>query len=104
MRDLSQNIPMLAWSLAKTRVTSDIRSEIIHNQRVLGDLGVDVGSSVFFLNGMLLRLDSMDPFNLISLLKSELKAMFGLSSVGVLRAGIQSLLDVSVHSSQGSFV
>ncbi|XP_065177513.1 UDP-glucose:glycoprotein glucosyltransferase 1-like [Sycon ciliatum] len=101
MRDISQNIPMLARSLSKTRVPREVRSEITSNQKILANYGVDAGSSVFFINGMLLRLDAMDPFRLIALLKSEAKAMHGLSSIGITGDDLQRTLAISVHPTQG---
>lgn len=103
LRDLSQNIPMKAKSVAKTAVESALKKEIVSNQRLLANVGVQAGNNVFLLNGLVIWLQHTDGFVLLSLLRDEATFMDGLNSLRIPRDTISKLLSLNLEQQHDSY-
>ena len=103
LRDLSQNIPMKAKSVTKTAVESNLRKEIVSNQRLLASVGVEPGNNVFLLNGLVIWLEHTDAFVLFNLLQDEATFMDGLSSLRIPSETISKLLSLNLEQTHDSF-
>ncbi|XP_063681631.1 UDP-glucose:glycoprotein glucosyltransferase 1-like isoform X2 [Bolinopsis microptera] len=98
----SQNLPSLARSLSRTVVKPELKTEVKQNQKILERYGVQPGSSVLLLNGMLIDLEGADPFTLLKKLRSEAKTVGGLSSLDISFSDINQLLksDLFKHTTK----
>eukprot|EP00795_Rhopilema_esculentum_P016307 gene16307-7694_t len=96
LRDISQNIPMLARSLVKTSVKEELRNEIKDNQRQFQESHIDVGEAAVFINGIQVQVDSIDGFSLEKLLMSEMVTMKQLGQLGLKANKAREILTLDV--------
>lgn len=103
LRDISQNIPMLARSLVKTSVKDELRSEIQHNQKKFQEEQIDVGEAALFINGLQIQLDTLDAFSLEKLLLKEMTTMNELDQLGLEAEKAVDLLTLDVKPQSENF-
>lgn len=76
MRDMSQNFPILAKSLSKGKVDSELRTELESNQILFARfLNLAPTDAALFMNGMFFDVDALDMFALFEVIKSEFKQL-----------------------------
>lgn len=76
MRDLAQNFPIVAKSLAGEKVDKKLRTELERNQMLfLRFLNLGPSDAVVLMNGMFLDVDTLDMFALFEIVKSEYKEL-----------------------------
>ncbi|KIH47184.1 hypothetical protein ANCDUO_22761 [Ancylostoma duodenale] len=86
LKELSQNFPTHARSIARETVSTELREAIELNQKEhLSDTGLDPGESMLFLNGISLDVDSMDMFQLLDIIKQEERISSGFLNMGLKR-------------------
>uniref|UniRef100_A0A8C7XD53 UDP-glucose ceramide glucosyltransferase-like 1 n=1 Tax=Oryzias sinensis TaxID=183150 RepID=A0A8C7XD53_9TELE len=104
MKDLSQNFPTKARSITKTVVNSEIRKEIIENQKFFkGNLGLQPGDSVLFINGLHIDLETQDIFSVFDVLRSEARVMEGLRSLLIETPYIHDILKLNVQPADSDY-
>uniref|UniRef100_A0A8D2IJG0 UDP-glucose ceramide glucosyltransferase-like 1 n=1 Tax=Varanus komodoensis TaxID=61221 RepID=A0A8D2IJG0_VARKO len=97
MKDLSQNFPTKARAITKTVVSSELRSEIEENQKVI------VGDSALFINGLHIDLDTQDIFSLFDVLRNEARVMEGLHSLGIVGLSMHNVLKLNIQPSDTDY-
>eukprot|EP00111_Clytia_hemisphaerica_P002468 TCONS_00007064-protein len=97
LKDVSQNAPMLARSLVKTKVTKELQNEIIDNQK---EFGVQAGEATLYINGVEISVEELNAFKLLKVMKSETKAMDGLSRLDLEKSKAGKLLSLNVKPEQ----
>uniref|UniRef100_A0A8D2IVX3 UDP-glucose ceramide glucosyltransferase-like 1 n=1 Tax=Varanus komodoensis TaxID=61221 RepID=A0A8D2IVX3_VARKO len=104
MKDLSQNFPTKARAITKTVVSSELRSEIEENQKYFkGTLGLQVGDSALFINGLHIDLDTQDIFSLFDVLRNEARVMEGLHSLGIVGLSMHNVLKLNIQPSDTDY-
>lgn len=82
--DIAQNFPMQAKSLIKTKVRSEIKTEMKANQEIfLSRLNIQPTDTAIFVNGLYFDLDTIDVLTLLESLRSELRVMESLHKIGL---------------------
>lgn len=104
LRDLSQNVPRLARSLVKTRVKKEMRDEVLANQRTFGKIGIEPGDSALFINGRLVDIDDMNPFEILDLLREETSTLDKLSTLGLSAETLTKLTSLSVSDDHDAHI
>ncbi|KAL7990729.1 hypothetical protein Chor_014159 [Crotalus horridus] len=104
MKDLSQNFPTKARAITKTVVPSELRSEIEENQKYFkGTLGLQLGDSALFINGLHIDLDTQDIFSLFDVLRNEARVMEGLHSLGIVGRSMHNVLKLNIQPSDSDY-
>uniref|UniRef100_A0A8C5S070 UDP-glucose ceramide glucosyltransferase-like 1 n=1 Tax=Laticauda laticaudata TaxID=8630 RepID=A0A8C5S070_LATLA len=104
MKDLGQNFPTKARAITKTVVPSELRSEIEENQKYFkGTLGLQLGDSALFINGLHIDLDTQDIFSLLDVLRNEARVMEGLHSLGIVRRSMHNVLKLNIQPSDSDY-
>uniref|UniRef100_A0A670I460 UDP-glucose ceramide glucosyltransferase-like 1 n=1 Tax=Podarcis muralis TaxID=64176 RepID=A0A670I460_PODMU len=105
MKDLSQNFPTKARAITKTVVSSELRSEIEENQKVIvwRTLGLQSGDSALFINGLHIDLDTQDIFSLFDVLRNEARVMEGLHSLGIVGLSMHNVLKLNIQPSDSDY-
>lgn len=76
MRDLNQNFPIVAKSLAGEKVDKKLRSELEHNQMLFARfLNLAPTDAALFMNGMFFDVDALDMFALFEVVRNEFKEL-----------------------------
>jgi hypothetical protein len=103
LQDISQNFPILASLLVRETVNASLQEEAEFNREtVLAPLGLDSGSALFAINGLMLDAEKTDLYTLFSTLRADAKLLNGLRAVGFPAAvvpDIMSLPDSAAGSS-----
>ncbi|KHJ76641.1 hypothetical protein OESDEN_23739, partial [Oesophagostomum dentatum] len=95
LKELSQNFPTHARSIARETVTRELRQEIELNQKEhLSDAGLSPGESMVFLNGIGLDVDSLDMFQLMDFIKQEERVSSGFFNMGFRREYLSLLAEM----------
>ncbi|XP_028405524.1 UDP-glucose:glycoprotein glucosyltransferase 1-like isoform X2 [Dendronephthya gigantea] len=103
LQDLSQNLPSKARSLVKTKVSEEMRKEILSNQQEFRKYDIHPGSTELFINGLQISVEDLNTFSLLDLLKEEGKVLDRLSSIGVKGKDLASMLTMSVEGEEESY-
>ncbi|RCN41207.1 hypothetical protein ANCCAN_12845 [Ancylostoma caninum] len=82
LKELSQNFPTHARSIARETVSTELREAIELNQKEHLS-GLDPGESILFLNGISLDVDSMDMFQLLDIIEQEERISSGFLNMGL---------------------
>lgn len=76
MRDLSQNFPIVAKSLAGEKVDEKLRNELENNQMLFARfLNLAPTDAALFMNGMFFDVDALDMFALFEVVRNEFKQL-----------------------------
>ena len=102
LRETSQNFPLLARSLTRIAVKSQMKKEIEANQAKFRAMGVTAGDSALVINGVVIDVDSMDIYQLLEMLKKEQRLAAGFYALGFKREylSLMTKLDLSDESVQ----
>lgn len=104
LADVSGNFPSRAASLSSIRVPNDFKKAISFNQRLLASqFNLDEGEGAFFLQGSYLDPDSIDLFNFMDSIRTEMDFMELLRAVytdsKVTRDRINNILSLGAKAS-----
>lgn len=103
LRDLSQNAPQLARSLVRTKVKKELRQEVLNNQKTFSKIGIEAGDSALFINGRLIDIEDMNPFEVLDLLREEGRVLDKLSTLGISGEALTKLATLSVSDDLDSY-
>ncbi|XP_071491189.1 UDP-glucose:glycoprotein glucosyltransferase 1-like [Diadema antillarum] len=104
LREVSQNFPMLARSLTKTPVRSEVQKEIKDNQKIFAmSHNVDQGDAMVMINGLVIDTELADPFMLLDLLKAEGRLLEGLHQLGIQGDSLAHVMKTKIESLQDSY-
>ncbi|XP_012274348.1 UDP-glucose:glycoprotein glucosyltransferase isoform X2 [Orussus abietinus] len=97
--DISQNFPMQAKSLIKTKVSGDMKKEMKLNQELFSaSLSIQPTDTALFINGLFFDLDAIDILTLLEALRSELRIMEALHKIGFNSKKMGKLLALDLSS------
>ncbi|XP_066600905.1 UDP-glucose:glycoprotein glucosyltransferase 1-like [Prorops nasuta] len=83
LTDISQNFPMQAKSLIRTKVSSDMKKEMKLNQEIFSaSLSIQPTDTALFINGLFFDLEAIDVLTLLESLRGELRVMEALHKIG----------------------
>uniref|UniRef100_A0A1L8E1R7 Putative glycoprotein glucosyltransferase n=1 Tax=Nyssomyia neivai TaxID=330878 RepID=A0A1L8E1R7_9DIPT len=100
----AQNFPVQAKSLIHTAVDETFKKEMKQNIDVFGrNLNLQPPDAALFINGLFFDAETLDMENLLETLKSEMRSLDGLHSVGVRGAAAKSLIALDLQSSAKEF-
>ncbi|XP_039296318.1 UDP-glucose:glycoprotein glucosyltransferase [Nilaparvata lugens] len=81
---ISQNFPMQAKSLVKTRVNPEMKKEIKMNQDIFANtLNLQPADTALFINGMFFEAENIDMMTILDTIRQELNIMEGLYKIGI---------------------
>ncbi|VDK41286.1 unnamed protein product [Cylicostephanus goldi] len=110
LKELSQNFPTHARSIARESVSRELRQGIELNQKEhLSDAGHETvpglspGESMLFLNGIGLDVDSLDMFQLVDTIKQEERVASGFSNMGFQREYLSILTGMEFSEEKGRY-
>ncbi|XP_075056010.1 UDP-glucose:glycoprotein glucosyltransferase 2 [Mixophyes fleayi] len=104
LRDMSQNFPIKARSLTRIALNQEMRKEIEENQKHLSDTyGIQPGDASLYINGLQIDLDVHNSFSIFDILKNEVKALYGLSVLGIKNEDLIKYLRLQVHPSEENY-
>ncbi|CAB3984374.1 UDP-glucose:glyco glucosyltransferase 1-like [Paramuricea clavata] len=103
LQDISQNLPSKARSLVKTKVSEDMRKEILRNQQAFLKFDISPGSTELFINGLQISVEDLNTFSLLDLLRDEGKVLDRLSSTGVKGEDLANMLMMSVETDEETY-
>lgn len=98
LKDISQNVPMVARSLVKTKVDENMREEVKQNQKEFEKLNVEPGSAALFVNGIELTsiLEELNIFRLLKIFDEETESMSSLGELNLDMSKIGKLMELNV--------
>ncbi|KAM8975875.1 UDP-glucose:glycoprotein glucosyltransferase 2 [Pelodytes ibericus] len=104
MRDMSQNFPIKARSLTRIAINQEMRKEIEENQKHLSEtFGIHPGDAGLYINGLQIDLDVHNSFSILETIKTEGKALYGLSELGILNEELGKYLRLQVQPGEESY-
>ncbi|XP_063281811.1 UDP-glucose:glycoprotein glucosyltransferase 2 [Pelobates fuscus] len=104
LRDLSQNFPIKARSLTRVALNQEMRKEIEENQKHLSEtIGINPGDASLYINGLQVDLDVHNAFSILEMIKTEGKALHGLSDLGIRSEDLGKYLRLQVHPEEDSY-
>ncbi|CAH2223654.1 UDP-glucose:glyco glucosyltransferase 2 isoform X2 [Pelobates cultripes] len=104
LRDLSQNFPIKARSLTRVALNQEMRKEIEENQKHLSEtIGINPGDASLYINGLQVDLDVHNAFSILEMIKTEGKALHGLSDLGIKSEDLGKYLRLQVHPEEDSY-
>ncbi|GAB1859552.1 UDP-glucose:glycoprotein glucosyltransferase [Camponotus japonicus] len=100
LTDISQNFPMQAKSLIRTKVNSDMKKEMKLNQEIfMASLNIQPTDTALFINGLFFDLEAIDVLTLLESLRSELRVMESLHKIGFSNKKMSKLLALDLSGS-----
>ncbi|XP_053311337.1 UDP-glucose:glycoprotein glucosyltransferase 2 [Spea bombifrons] len=97
LRDICQNFPIKARSLTRIALNQEMRREIEENQKHLSEsFGIQPGDAALYINGLHIDLDVHNSFSILETLKTEGKALYGLSELGINNEDLGKYLKLQV--------
>ncbi|CAK9802630.1 UDP-glucose:glycoprotein glucosyltransferase [Anthophora quadrimaculata] len=106
LMDISQNFPMQAKSLIRTKVNVEMKKEMKLNQAMFStSLNIQATDTAVFINGLFFDLEAVDALSLLESLRSELRTMESLRKIGFSNKEISALLalDLSINTDKQEF-
>ncbi|XP_017891944.1 UDP-glucose:glycoprotein glucosyltransferase isoform X2 [Ceratina calcarata] len=99
LTDISQNFPMQAKSLIRTKVSSEMKKEMKLNQALFfTTLNIQPTDTALFINGLFFDLEAVDVLSLLESLRSELRVMESLRKIGFSNKETSMLLTLDLSS------
>ncbi|KAG7199513.1 hypothetical protein KM043_014130 [Ampulex compressa] len=99
LTDISQNFPMQAKSLIRTKVNSEMKKEMKLNQAIFStSLNIQPTDTAVFINGLFYDLEAIDVLSLLESLRSELRVMESLHKIGFSNQKLSRLLTLDLSS------
>ncbi|XP_011150844.1 UDP-glucose:glycoprotein glucosyltransferase isoform X1 [Harpegnathos saltator] len=103
LTDISQNFPMQAKSLIRTKVNSDMKKEMKLNQEIfMASLNIQPTDTALFINGLFFDLEAIDVLTLLESLRSELRVMEALHKIGFNNKKMSKLLALDLSGGMDS--
>ncbi|XP_024937212.1 UDP-glucose:glycoprotein glucosyltransferase isoform X2 [Cephus cinctus] len=97
LTDISQNFPMQAKSLIRTKVRSDMKKEMKLNQELFAaSLNIQPTDTALFINGLFFDLEAIDILTLLESLRGELRVMEALHKIGFNNKRMSKLLSLDL--------
>ncbi|XP_053979752.1 UDP-glucose:glycoprotein glucosyltransferase isoform X1 [Hylaeus volcanicus] len=106
LTDISQNFPMQAKSLIRTKVNTEMKKEMKLNQAIFSaSLNIQPTDTALFINGLFFDLEAVDVLGLLESLRSELRVMESLRKIGFSNTKMSKLLalDLSTNMDKQEF-
>lgn len=106
LTDISQNFPMQAKSLIRTKVNNEMKKEMKLNQAIFSsNLNIQPTDTALFVNGLFFDLEAVDVLSLLESLRSELRVMESLRKIGFSNKKMDKLLalDLSTNMDKQEF-
>ncbi|XP_076685306.1 UDP-glucose-glycoprotein glucosyltransferase isoform X3 [Andrena cerasifolii] len=106
LTDISQNFPMQAKSLIRTKVNSEMKKEMKLNQAIFSSsINIQPTDTALFVNGLFFDLEAVDVLSLLESLRSELRVMESLRKIGFSNKKMGKLLalDLSTNMDKQEF-
>ncbi|XP_031847873.1 UDP-glucose-glycoprotein glucosyltransferase [Nomia melanderi] len=106
LTDISQNFPMQAKSLIRTKVNGEMKKEMKLNQAIFSsNLNIQPTDTALFVNGLFFDLEAVDVLSLLESLRSELRVMESLRKIGFSNTKMSKLLslDLSMNMDKQDF-
>ncbi|XP_043524018.1 UDP-glucose:glycoprotein glucosyltransferase isoform X3 [Frieseomelitta varia] len=106
LTDISQNFPMQAKSLIRTKVNNEMKKEMKLNQAMFStSLNIQPTDTALFINGLFFDLEAVDVLSLLESLRSELRVMESLRKIGFSNKEMSTLLalDLSTNMDKQEF-
>ncbi|ELU12397.1 hypothetical protein CAPTEDRAFT_227323 [Capitella teleta] len=109
LREISQNFPIAARSLAGKPITDELRKEVKKNQdKLQNSVGLMPGDNAMFINGLQADLEVYDVFTLLDHLKAEAKLMEGIHHLAkqysvVDKDEMSGLLKLDINSADSTY-
>ncbi|XP_076247159.1 UDP-glucose-glycoprotein glucosyltransferase isoform X2 [Calliopsis andreniformis] len=106
LTDISQNFPMQAKSLIRTKVNSEMKKEMKLNQAIFSSsLNIQPTDTALFINGLFFDLETVDVLSLLESLRNELRVMESLRKIGFSNKKMSKLLalDLSTNMDKQEF-
>ncbi|KAM4795438.1 UDP-glucose:glycoprotein glucosyltransferase 2 [Rhinophrynus dorsalis] len=98
LRDMSQNFPIKARSLTRIALNQEMRKEIEENQKHLSEtFGIHPGDASLYINGLHIDLDVHNSFSILETLKTQGKALHGLSALGIQNEDLSKYVRLQMH-------
>lgn len=104
LKELSLNVPMVARTLVKTKVTDNMRDEIKRNQGEFERKQITAAQTIFHVNGLDVSVDEFDIFKLLSLINGETSSMAALSELDIEMGKAGKLMSLDIKPEQEDFV
>ncbi|XP_011341647.1 UDP-glucose:glycoprotein glucosyltransferase isoform X1 [Ooceraea biroi] len=99
LTDISQNFPMQAKSLIRTKVNGDMKKEMKLNQEIfMASLSIQPTDTALFINGLFFDLEAIDVLTLLESLRSELRVMEAFHKIGISNKKMGKLLALDLSS------
>ncbi|XP_033331398.1 UDP-glucose-glycoprotein glucosyltransferase isoform X1 [Megalopta genalis] len=99
LTDISQNFPMQAKSLIRTKVNNEMKKEMKLNQAIFSlNLNIQPTDTALFVNGLFFDLDAVDVLSLLESLRSELRVMESLRKIGFSNTKMSKLLSLDLST------
>ncbi|XP_011860081.1 PREDICTED: UDP-glucose:glycoprotein glucosyltransferase isoform X1 [Vollenhovia emeryi] len=103
LTDISQNFPMQAKSLIRTKVNNDMKKEMKLNQEIfMASLNIQPTDTALFINGLFFDLEAIDVLTLLESLRSELRVMEALHKIGFSNRKMSKLLALDLSGGMDS--
>lgn len=104
LEDLSQNYPIRARSLSKIKVRTDLKKAFKSQRGILEkELQLEQGQGSLYLNGLDMgSIDSLDIFQMSSMLKKEARLLENFNKIGLNTDQIKDLIYLSDSSSKSN--
>eukprot|EP01116_Phalansterium_solitarium_P000089 TRINITY_DN10057_c0_g1_i1.p1 TRINITY_DN10057_c0_g1~~TRINITY_DN10057_c0_g1_i1.p1 ORF type:complete len:1540 (+),score=753.29 TRINITY_DN10057_c0_g1_i1:74-4693(+) len=95
MREISQNFPLLATSLAKLKLNETLKADIIQNP------AIEAGRSLVLVNGRVVDPDTADAFSLYTLLREEASKLDAITKLHIPASSAFKLLSLAPAKGSG---
>jgi len=96
LRDISQNFPTMARSLARLPVSSEFKKEVKRNKEKFAMHSIPDGESLLYLNGLAVDMEIYDVFTLLDVMTSEARLVEGLHALGMKGTKMQKILQLDL--------
>ena len=104
LKEVSQNVPMVARTLVKTKVSEELRDEVKKNSGDFERKNIGPGHAAFHLNGIDIPMDEINAFKILSVINAETPAMASLGELGLETSKIGKLTSLDVKPEQEEFI
>ncbi|XP_048265271.1 UDP-glucose:glycoprotein glucosyltransferase isoform X3 [Bombus terrestris] len=99
LTDISQNFPMQAKSLIRTKANNEMKKEMKLNQAMFSTaLNIQPTDTALFINGLFFDLEAVDVLSLLESLRSELRVMESLRKIGFSKTEMGTLLALGLSA------
>lgn len=94
MQTLAQNFPVLSHTLVGSKVEASTQAQIASNQRILSQIGLSPGASLFAINNVMQDTSGVDLFRILSTVGEHSALVAKLHALGVPADAIENVQNV----------